>query len=276
MRKHFSITLVVLLLFSCVSQDKYDKLNDEKVALQEELRELKFGAPNLLSDAKKFFQSKDYVQAREKLQTLLEKHPDRPESAEAKSMLSTINEEESWINALNSPDINSTNNYLSQYPEGKYVALAKRRLGELKVAKERSEYDYAVTQNTSSAWKNFIANYPNRQDIDEIKKRIIKCEVDEIMEDRETGKLPSFDQTSFEYSSSSAVSITNDTGCELTVRYSGEDVKMIEIPADDTRTVYLQSGNYRIAASACGTNYAGTEALRGNYSCKYYINTYRY
>jgi hypothetical protein len=95
------------------------------------------------------------------------------------------------------------------------------------------------------------------------------------MGNRETGKLPTFDQTSFENSPSSAVAITNETGCDLTVRYSGEDVKMIEVPAGATRTVYLSSGNYRIAASACNANYAGNEDLHGDYSSRYYIRTYQ-
>lgn len=276
MKKYFLILAIAMTMSSCVSQDKYDKISQEKETLQQELQELKFGASNLLSDAKKFSQAKDYLQAKEKIKTLLEKHPDRPESAEAKQMLSIIDEEESWNTALNSTDISSTVNYISNYSHGKYLSFAKKRLQELKIAKEKSDYENALSQNSSSIWKSFVSNYPSHSDIDEIKKRIIKCEVDEIMGDRETGKLPSFDQTSFEYSSSSAVSITNDTQCELTVRYSGSDIKMIEIPAGRTRTVNLSSGSYRIAASACGSNYAGTEELHGNYSSKYYIVTSRY
>jgi len=276
MKKYTLIVSISLLLFSCVSQDKYDTVSKEKEALEQELRELKFGAPNLLSDAKEFFEAKDYLQAREKLKTLLEKHPDRPESVEAKEMLSVIDEEESWSNALSSTEISNAENYITSYPSGKYLYLAKQRLSELKVAKEKTDYENALTQNSSSVWKNFVTSYPNRSDIAEIKKRIIKCEVDEIMGERETGRLPSFDQTNTAYSSSSNVSITNDTQCELTVRYSGPDITMIEIPAGGTRTVFLSSGSYRIAASACGSNYAGIEDLHGDYSSKYYIVTTRY
>ncbi|GAW88673.1 hypothetical protein FPC840_390011 [Flavobacterium psychrophilum] len=38
----------------------------------------------------------------------------------------------------------------------------------------------------------------------------------------------------------------------------------------------MLSGEYRIAASACGSNYAGTESLQGSYSTKYYITTTRF
>lgn len=276
MKKYILIISTASLMFSCVSQDKYDTVSREKMALQHELDELKFGAPNLLADANKFFKGKDYQNAKEKLNTLLQKHPDRPESAEAKVILAVIDEEESWNKALNSTDLINTENYLLNYAKGKYSSLANQRLLQLKIANEKASYENALSLNSSSVWKTFISNYPNRSDIEEIQKRIIKCEVDEIMGDSETGKLPSFDQTSYEYSSSSVVSITNDTQCELTVRYSGSDIKMIEIPAGGTRTVYLSSGSYRIAASACGSNYAGIEDLHGNYSSKYYIITSRY
>ena len=276
MKKFILIVSINCIMSSCVTQDKYDEVNKEKSALEQEIQELKFGAPNLLSDAKKFYEAKDYLHAKEKLNTLLEKHPDRPEIAEAKQILSVIDEEESWNIAINFTDITNTENYITSYPNGKYSSLARQRLQELRIAKEKSDYENALSQNSSSVWKSFITNYPNRSDISEIQKRIIKSEIDEIMGERETGKLPSFDQTSTEYSSSSNISISNDTQCELTVRYSGPDITMIEIPAGGTRTVFLQSGSYRIAASACGSNYAGSEDLHGDYSVKYYIVTSRY
>jgi hypothetical protein len=151
-----AVILISLCLFSCVSQDKYDKLKAEKDALQNELQELKFGAPNLLADAKKFFQAKDYGGAKEKLNVLLSKYPDRPESAEGKLLLSTINEDESWNSALNSSDLSYTETYISAYSTGRYVALAKDRLEELKVTKEKSAYENAIAKNSSSTWKEFI------------------------------------------------------------------------------------------------------------------------
>ena len=38
-----------------------------------------------------------------------------------------------------------------------------------------------------------------------------------------------------------------------------------------TKKIKISSGNYSVAASACGYNYAGTENLNGDYSVKYYI-----
>lgn len=275
MKSQLKSTLLLItticLLVSCVSKNKYEDTQQEKEALAKELEELKFGLPNLLADAKKFIEAREYAQAKEKLNTLLQKYDDRPESAEARSLLRQIEEEETWTNALNSTDIQYTQSYISNFSDGKYIALAKDRINELKIANEEDAYQNAMSINSSEVWKEFISNYPNREDIEDIKKQIIKCEVNEIMGDRRTGELPSFNQTSYGYSSSSSVSITNDTECILTVRYSGSDVKMIEIPAGGTRSVNLSSGNYQIAASACGSNYAGTEQLQGSYSSKYYI-----
>lgn len=240
--KKYIVVVISIILVSCGTNDKIEKQN---IALQDELNELKFGAPNLLADAKKFAQAKDFVNAKEKLRILVEKHPDRPESAEARLMITGIEEDELWNVALNSTDATNTETYLARYNNGKYAALAKKRIKILKVENEKSEYQNALTQNSSSAWKAFLINYPNRSDISEIRKRIIKSEVDEIMGDKETGQLPVSDRTGSGYSSSSNITITNATECELTVRYSGSDVKMIEIPAGGTQTVYLSSGNYR-------------------------------
>jgi hypothetical protein len=178
-----------------------------------------------------------------------------------------------WNSASTSDDLFAIQQYLNQYPEGKYAIQAQSRINELNAKQEAIDYENALARNSSSTWKDFLNKYPNRSDESSIKKRIIKAEVEEIMQNRETRELPSFNRTNFEYSSISSVNITNDTNCELTVRYSGEDVKMIEIPVGATRSITLSSGNYKIAASACGASYAGIENLGGSYSCNYYIVT---
>ncbi len=170
----------------------------------------------------------------------------------------------------------STNNYLEKYPRGKFANSAKMRLRELKILNEEKAYEYAKQTNSSSTWKTFLEDYPNYTQSKSIKRKIIELEVDEIFGDKSTGQLPSFERIGSSYSSNSSISIKNDTGCELTVRYSGGNVRMIEIPAGETRSVTLSSGSYRIAASACGANYAGTEVLQGDYTSSYYISRSRY
>lgn len=136
-------------------------------------------------------------------------------------------------------------------------------------------YERAEEINTSTVWKRFLEENPNHSKRKEISEKIIRLEVDEILRDTETGMMPSFDNHSSKYSSTSSVKISNDTGCGLTVRYSGTEAKMLDIPNGSTKTVSLKSGNYKITASACGYNYAGIENLHGDYSSTFYISTTR-
>jgi hypothetical protein len=255
---------------------KKKELFVENQQLKTELEEIKFGAPNLLADGKKFFEAKDYSKAREKFQTLLEKHPDLPQSIEAKKHLATLDEEELWQEAINSDDISESDKYISKYPKGKYVSKAKTRKEELKILNMQKAYENAINSNTSYTWNNFLEEHPKHKEANAIRDKIIRLEVDEIMGNSNTGQMPSFNQNSYNYSSSSSVEITNNTGCSLTVRYSGADVKMIEIPNGGKRRVNLSSGTYKVAASACGSNYARTENLQGSYSSSFYISTTRY
>jgi outer membrane protein assembly factor BamD (BamD/ComL family) len=273
---------ISLIIASCNNVD-YQKTLAEKQELERQLEEEKYGASKLLKEAKIFMEAGDIAKAEEKLNLLFSKHGDKPEAIEGKSIMTKVEEIKKvetenniWNNASTSENVFAIQQYLYQYPEGKYANQAHSKLKELKAKQEAMDYESALASNSSSTWKDFLIKYPNRSDESNIKKKIIQAEVEEIMQNRETGELPSFNRTNFEYSSISSVNITNDTNCELTVRYSGEDVKIIEIPAGATRSVSLSSGSYKIAASACGASYAGIENLGGSYSCKYYIVTRTY
>jgi len=276
--------LFFLLSFSaCVSESEHQKVITEKNSLlaeneglKSELEAIKFGAPNLLSDGKIFFEAKDFSSARQKFQTLIDKHPDMPQSVEAKRYLDVIDEEETWQNAINSDDVNNTDMYISKYPAGKYITTAISRKAELNLLNRQKAYDEALSSNSSSVWKRFLDNYPDHPNKGSINEKIIRLEVDEILGSTETGQMPSFDSYGSSYSSNSSVKITNNTGCDLTVRYSGVQAKIIEIPSGGTSTVYLASGSYKIAASACGSNYAGVESLQGSYGSTFYISRTRY
>lgn len=283
MKKIISCCFVfAALLTSCVSDTEHQEVDEKSELLAEneklkaELDEMKFGAPNLLADGKKFFESKEFSMAREKFQTLLEKHPDLPQSIDAKKYLEKIDEEELWESAASSEDISKIEDYISKYPKGKYVTSANSKKKELKKLNMEKAYEEASIENSSYTWKEFLKDYPEHPKKSSIKEKIIRLEVDEILGDESTGSMPSFNSYSTNYSSSSTVEITNNSGCPLTVRYSGVEAKMVEIPAGSTRTVNLSSGSYKIAASACGANYAGTENLHGNYGSTFYISRSRY
>jgi hypothetical protein len=145
----------------------------------------------------------------------------------------------------------------------------------VEVAKELT-YDEVIQSKNIQEIKDFINNNSSHPEIDNLKKHLIDVEVDEIINDENTGKIPSSQKIDFENSENSIVEIRNATGCSLIVRYSGQDSKMITIKNGFSEKVYLPSGKYRVAASACGLNYAGIESLNGNYSSEFYISTTRY
>lgn len=134
-------------------------------------------------------------------------------------------------------------------------------------------YEQAMESTSIYDLKTFIKKNPNNINIEKLKERLIDLEVDAILNDERTGKMPTSDKIGESNSNISEVSIKNDTSCQLEVRYSGRESKMISIPAHQSSSILLKSGNYRVAASACGSNYAGNENLRGNYSSSYYIVT---
>jgi hypothetical protein len=275
--------ILILLITACVPESEHNKVVSERDelaikndSLKKELEGIKFGAPNLLTKGKAFYDAKEFVKSKEKFEALVERHPDMPQTLEAKKYLAIIQEEISWDKASKSNSIETVDDYLQNFPKGKYTTKAKSRKSELKASNLKQEYDNAVTENTSSAWKNFIENYPNHPQASAIKKKIIRLEVDEILGNSQTGAMPASQQYGNGHSSNSTVEIKNDTGCELTVRYSGPDVKMVTISAGSSQTVYLSSCSYRVAASACGSNYGGSEDLHGKYGSSFYISHSRY
>lgn len=307
-------------MFGCVSETEYQKALVENENLKAEIQELRFGIPNLLKDSKKMYELGDFAAAKEKIEMLVQKHPNATETLEAKKMLPAIEEELLWDRIEKSDNLNLVEEYRDNYPKGKYSKKVYSKKKEIITKIDRSAYDIAKSQNTISAfksylndfpkgkhrskvrekirvikkanqknsyeiakrknssyaWERFLKDYPNHWDKTNIKSKIISLKVDEIMGDRNTGQLPSFSQTNYGYSSTSSVTIENDTGHELTVRYSGPSVKMIVIPRGGTKTTSLSSGSYKIAASAGGLHYGGRESLSGSYSSTYYISTTRY
>ena len=272
-----------MLAVSCVKQSEYDLLNAENLQLKEQIEDLEFGAERLYKQAFELYKNEELDKAEEKLKNLFERHSHSDEAVEGRKLLQKITikklelgEEAAWQTAKAKNTIESFEIYSSEYPKGKYKSSSTSNITVLTKASEMAEYQTALTTTSSSVLKAFVSKYPNNKSSAAFKKRIIELEINEIFGDRNTGQLPSFDKTGESYSATASVSIENGTQCSLTVRYSGSEVRMIEIPAGETRNLTMLSGDYRIAASACGSNYAGTESLHGKYSSRYYISTRRY
>ncbi len=280
------ITLLLFLVCSlsaCVPQSDFDKVSAENRDLKKQLDELENGAERLYKQALEFTKTDELDKAEEKLKILFEKHNESQEASKAQNLALQIKskrlenaEKAQWEAALKANTIPSFETYNSKYPKGKFVRTSKINIASLIRANEQNEYETALKTNSSSVLHDFIAKYPNNRSVGSFKKKIIELEIDEIFGASNTGHLPTFERNGYGSSATSSLEIENGTGCQLTVRYSGNDVRMIQIPAGATRSVSLSSGNYRIAASACGANYAGTESLQGSYSSRYYISTSRY
>ena len=281
--KHLNKILVFIFLAtvcSCASQDDFNKVQQENIQLKEELEEMKFGPERLLKQATNFYNNSQFDSAEAKLNLLISKHNESNEAQEGRKLLAKLSDGKSQLEDLNawkavesSNVLSSIEGYIQNHSNGKYLTLARQKIASLKVENEKSAYEYAESQNSSYTWSKFIADYPGRSDIEEIKRKIIKAEIAEIRGSSNVSSLPSSNQMDDGYSANSNVSITNNTGYELTVRYSGPDITSISIPAGSTRTVYLKSGSYQVGATAGSVSCAGNEDLHGTYSSSYTIRT---
>lgn len=142
--------------------------------------------------------------------------------------------------------------------------------------KESKAWEYSTAKNSIYYYKQFIKNYPNSIYLSTAKEKIVDLEVDRIMKGS-YGVLPQMQKTSNgTYSSTSAISLKNNTSYTLTVRYSGSSSKKIVLSSSQSQTVYLSAGTYRVAASVNSgnvKNYAGTSYISGgNYSSEFYIS----
>lgn len=94
-----TIGFLISGLISCsgVSQKDYDTLKAQMDSLivengkfKKEIEDLKFGAENLLSQAKVHLENKDYDNAKSKLESLIKRHPASQQVIEAKKLLMDV------------------------------------------------------------------------------------------------------------------------------------------------------------------------------------------
>lgn len=71
------------------------------------------------------------------------------------------------------------------------------------------------------------------------KKKIIDYEVDKIFEG-EYGKLPTMERTASTTGDKSVISIHNDTEYELTLRYSGDESRMVVLAPQEKERLSLE------------------------------------
>lgn len=134
----------------------------------------------------------------------------------------------------------------------------------------------ASEMNSVIGWRKFLSDNPDYPNKKEIEEKIIRAEVYEISKNKETGSMPQSEKLRDGNQAQSAITIENNTSCELVLRYSGPDALREIIPSNTQRKIIIGSGKYQVAATACGHNYAGVEVLSGDYEVVYYIQTVSY
>ena len=125
-----------------------------------------------------------------------------------------------------------------------------------------------------------MQSYPKGGHARRAEKIIVDMTVQNVFGTNSYGKLPSMNKTYYDQSSTSKVSVENDTGYILTIMYSGPDSRRLVIPQHSQKSITLINGTYRIAASVSASDvspFAGTETLTGGgYDVSYYISSRYY
>ncbi len=188
-----TLFILSISLYSCVSQDDYNKVQQENSLLKEELEDIKFGSDRLLRQATNYFNNNQLDSAEARLNLLINKHNETKEAQEGRKLLASLSSARikledlnSWKSAEASKDISTAERYILSHPNGKYLTLASQKIKTLKNENEFTAYNNAISQNMASVWTKFIEDYPDRYDIEDIKKKIIKAEIAEIRSSRNT------------------------------------------------------------------------------------------
>ena len=278
---YYIITL--FLFFSCgVPEERYQALENENKTLQakvdtlnDQLNDLKFGASSLLKKAKLKIDDQDYNTAKDLLTTIVDKYYNSKEAIVAKNLLKTVNpkiEEIVFNKAESDIGVNSLESYIQQYPDGRFVKDAKDLI------EDRSWQ--SLDTNSKAALTSFISTYPNSVHVADAKNLMIKDEVNDVFQTGNYNRLPPLSRISSDNpdlnNSNSKVTIENNTNYLLTILYSGPEQQRIVISNNETRSLWLANGSYRIVAYVNATNvssYAGEEELNGEYASSYYISS---
>ncbi len=133
-------------------------------------------------------------------------------------------------------------------------------------------------ENTLAACRTYLQYYPKGKHAEQASKRIIDSEVDGVFASGEYGQLPTAQRTRYSRSTTTSITVTNDTEYTLTIMYSGPgSSKKLEIPSRGTRSVTLPSATYKVVASVNSSRvrpFAGSQTYSGGgYEVTYYIST---
>lgn len=305
MRLQFISTVLCLLLFTYSCKNENDLSNfDTEELLKKEQDSVK----KLLSLSRVLIEKGEYNSAKNNLTIIVNNFGTYQEVIEANQLLENLNLKllvkqinktkdidsiKIWIKNIVDPDIKNLaedkireiivtsenvdqlEDYLNSNGFKAHQDLANNRLNQLKEENKEKAYKNAVAANDSKTWKRFLEEYPNHPNRKQIEDKIIVLEVNEIF-DGEYGEIPSSQLIGNKNFKESNIEIKNDTRYTLTLRYSGPEIKKVDISPSGSIKLKLKSGEYRVTASvsAAGVrNFAGKENLNGEYTSTYYITS---
>lgn len=204
----------------------------------------------------------------ERLRSYASTYPSGKYIEEAKAGIVSLVDKH-WFPVESSVSISELENFRANYPESTYVLDAGVRIETL-----RGTWSWVTSENTIESYKGYLLRHPNGRHSADARKRLIDLEVAQIARG-DHGVLPKSNPVRAYGGLYADVRITNETGYQLTVRYSGPSSDMAIIERGASASIRLTSGNYKVAASVNASNvrnYYGTEDLRGGeYEIRFFI-----
>ncbi len=203
-------------------------------------------------------------------EAFIKRFPESGYVADAKDRIRKLRDDDVWDKAVASGRFDSFKNYVKVYPDGKHLAGADNRIQGF-----YNDWNWVRAQDNLSDYQRFAGRFPGHPQMAWLQKRIIDLEVKGISAGK-FSEMPRAQPRSFG-GLSVEIEVENRTGYELTVRYSGPDSQKHVLPKGETRTIRIQPGDYKVAASVSAanvTNYYGKDKLgAGKYSSSFYVET---
>lgn len=102
-------------------------------------------------------------------QEFLQKHPNTPQSVEARARITALQDEQAWTRARQVNTVQSYQSYLQEHPSGIHVAEAKDNIA----ANERTTAWLAASStDTPESLESFLQRYPQGPEADKAKARL--------------------------------------------------------------------------------------------------------
>lgn len=207
--------------------------------------------------------------SQEQIEDFLKKNPGAPEKiiTEARALLAELAQAD-WKRLSTQGSVEEIQEFLEKFPGTPNRFALETRLDHF-----FNDWKWVREQDSLEHYQRFISRFPQHPFAKWMEKRIIDLEVADIAAG-DHGKIPPVEAQKVG-GATAEIEAKNDTGYELTLRYSGPDSVKLVIPAGKTGKATLPPGRYQVAgsvAAASVNNYYGSEEMEGGYySWNFYI-----